>query len=593
MFAGLQEGFVSLLAGANNSIDSSLISETQYAKGRNISSRGGLIKSRSPFDDACSLANAGKWQGGGLYRLNGTDRFVYVIDGVVSSVNISTSAITTHYTFSNTDFEVAYMCQSDKYFIVQNGLDEPIVLDMDLSAPNIADQSALEEQEQFRRGKVMAYGHGRTFVAVNRVWNRLVTTETTDGEWADDLGYSQFCASDNIQSEPNTTYSNITFNQDTIIDGGGAMKPMNEMGFIHGMSFLRNAQTGTGIGSLVVFCKDGTTGYQIDLPRSSWTDAGTQIGQTLFFGTGTGTMSPRSIVNVNDDLVYRSLDGIRTIRYSGSSMASTSGSLSCLPLSTEVNHLLALDTLSDLPMASSVFIDNRLYVTTGGRDAETGAFKCLAVLDTANVSALGKASAMSWDGCWTGEGYLEVFKSFYDDRECLYAVVSVDGGIRMQRLSTNAGCLTDPSMLFTRTYGFMTEGVSNIFSAKEFRGCELWLKNITTDISLTMYYRADGYELWSKCETVNIEVGEGGELAQNRYRVVLFPAVEGCSQIDGRLSTVGSAIQFCFQWTGSMTIQRCKLGANAVEEQGNYICNNESVTTISATDSQVELYDYK
>jgi len=576
----LQDGFVSLLKGANYSVDPNILPDTQYSRGLNVTSRGGIVSTRPAFSKVYDMSSSGSWQGCAVYRLNGADRLVFVVSGVIKSMMLSTGTVSVHATFATTDFDTAYLRQVDKYFVVQNGVDEPIIIDMDIASPNVVDQSGLDEQFRFRRGTIMAYGRGRAYVAVDRVWDTVL------GVWVEDIGIRQFVFGDLIKA--NAISDVIKFEQDTIINEGGAIMLQNELGFIGGMEFLRNASTGTGIGSLIVFGRDGCSGYDVGLIYDGTTVTDNTVGQVLFTGTGTGTKSPMSVIAVNNDIAYRGTDGLRTMSYTGTALTGNTGSLSCLPMSTEIQYALDMDKDDDLKHVSATFVDNRMMFTTGGR--EDGSFRCLGVMDMASVSALGQGSGAMWDGIWTGLNFMSVAKGYINGKEVPLIVHDNDGAYELYTLA-NDTVTTDTSRLYTKGYTFTLADVAGIFDAKEFLGIELWIKNVIGDVSITAYYKADGYELWNKCTTVEIKADSTG-LSQNRYRVLLTPDKTACNLSNERLVTTGTSFQFCLQWTGTMKIIEARFGADPNSSEISYCHGTETVTKLEPTDDQVLLDDF-
>lgn len=446
----------------------------------------------------------------------------------------------------------------------------------------------------------MSYVHGRAFVACNRIWDRLSEPEA----WISDLGYTMFNAGDIIQAGFESTV--LEFNEDTgtVASGteaddaitGGALKPANEMGFINAMGSIRNSDSGTGVGSLVVIARDGVSSFTVSAPRSQWDSI--DISQVLFTGYGVGTISPFSVINVNDDLMYRGIDGVRSIRYTTSQIGASSGALSCTPLSNNISEFIAMDKEEDLKYASMSFAHNRIIITTAGRT--DGVWGGIVSLDTAKTASLSETASTKYqtsktavyDGLWTGLNFLQVETGLYNGRETTYIISKNDDG------TNELWCIDDTdesegplARLYTKKYSFASDSVG-LFDSKEFYKIELWLKNITQDTNVTAYYRADGYELWSKCTDIDISVGEGS-LPQNRYRLLLTPENldEGTPYCDN-MTTVGSSIQFCIQLTGRATVESCKIVADAKLSVPEITCQEEDGLVVIEEAGQYVLDDF-
>jgi len=601
------EGFGGLLGGANAGVPPTILGDTYFWKGVNVSVRGGLLSTRPGFKKLLSIPAAGVFRGAGVYRLNSGDSVVIAAgeDVVVQAMSGGEPA-----TFSGVfpgSVAQAHFVQADKYFVVQSGVVEPypqwpLILDGTERVDNlevlvfddvlngIKKVGELEQAESKRVpiGTVMAYGHGRLFVATNRVWNSGALTGGTPG-WVKDLGYRFFVAGDIIQ--PDNAAEILAFIENEYVAEGGAFSLAAEMGFINGMACFRNSATGSGLGALIVFARDGLSGFAVNTPRAQWKTV--DIGQVLF--TGIGTDSPWTIVSLNDDLFFRSRDGgLRTVKYTTSQVAGASGSLSCAPMSREMEYVLALDDGATRKWSSAAWVGNRVLVTTGGVVQPSGEvhFRGIVSLDTSPIGALQQSASPAYDGVWTGKNVLQVLRARVDDTDVPIVLAREDdGSIGVYQLAAAGHGEEISCRVQTRAFSWGDQQ-----TLKQVNSAEVWLRDLRGEVSVTAYWRPDGYPLWLQMNTVRVRASESG-LAQHRYRILLAPqqgmAMPG-DPVTGLRLDRGTTFQFCLEWTGQATVEKCLFYAeDVVEERKPLGCSPETeIIAVAPAVDGIELSEF-
>jgi hypothetical protein len=590
----LFDGFVSVLGGMNAGTQALLLPDVQYAFGLNVSSRGGMVRTRPIFRKVATLGT-GHFQGAATYSMNDSDRIVYGIDGSVGSFNVTTEVnwpgLATLF-----DTPLLYFAQADRYLIVQDNSNRPAILYQDTLlryakayAPyNPADPAT--KNEVFT-GSVTKYGHGRVFTVAKHVHNNdgqpNIATE----------GRPYFVAGDIIKaSDPEEV---LKFSETTYLNSGGAAGMPSEFGFIQGMGFFRNVNSGTGLGPLIVFAKKGVGAFAVNTPREGFGDqvpgwADKDFSQVLF--EGVGTLSHRAVLSVNDDLMFRGLDGIRSIRYTTSEIAGGSGALSSTPLSNEVRTVLALDDAADLPYVSSAFVENRVFFTSSGRTGD--AFRSIISLDTAITHGITSPTARPiYDGIWTGLNFLQIVTAQFQDRPTLFAITQNGDDIELWRLDEQSGAHLDNNTaqplcrVYTRNYNF-----GQAQNLKEFSYVDIWVRELKGDANLTAYFRPEGYGLWNACSATTLlsDITSSGALPQRRYRVRLTPLTNHIVDPSTGLNVLHSlSFQFCIQWEGNLTLERVVFGAVNMGEEP-YVCCDPETTQVALVEGPggVVLDDY-
>jgi hypothetical protein len=97
-------------------------------------------------------------------------------------------------------------------------------------------------------------------------------------------------------------------------------------------------------------------------------------------------------------------------------------------------------------------------------------------------------------------------------------------------------------------------------------------------VSLTGYYRPDGYKLWNKLHTVFLAADSAtpGALPQHRYRVRLPVDAEAAyDPVTGINLQAGTTFQICLEWTGALAIEKVLLYAIPQTEDTDILCDPE------------------
>lgn len=529
-------GFLSLLDGMHGGIAPSLISESSYARGVNVSSRGGMLHTRPGFVYRAKLSS-GTYQGSGRWSLNSGDRLVTVVSGRVLVTRLN-EMVTQDLGLLLSASAQCFFAQADRFLWIQDGVTSPVVL------REKDDGSAEVVVHSIPAGSIMQFVHGRMHLVP------AVVPGTTIN------GGPYFISSDiALPDEPENV---LNFTETEYWNEGGAIGLPHELGFIRGMAAYRNAATGTGVGGLIVLAREGVAAFDMSVERTNWKNI--NLGQVLFFGAGTD--SPWSVASLNNDVGYRSQDGLRFLRYTASMVAGTGGVLSNTPQSNEVATFLDLDTSEDLPFVSSALADNRWLVTTAGNQDRS--FRGLISLDFAQVHGFRGADTPSYDGIYVGLKFLQVISARVEST--LRALVLHQRGqdvvlsmLDPAAVSDDSGSGTTPirSRVVTRVYDF--GGVD----LKRLEYAELWASDVRVPTTVTIRWRPAGYPLWVTAGTRSLDV-PSGSLPQVRRKVrIPFPSGSSfCNPATGESLLVGQDLQFCIEFTGYLQIDKFLVAAD-------------------------------
>ena len=523
-------GFLGLLDGMNGGVSPALISDRSYARGVSVSSRGGLLRTRPAFRYQ-AVVGSGMFQGAGRWSLNSGDRIVSVISGRVRVTKMSDMTTQDVGLLLNASAQ-CFFAQADRYLWIQDGSSTPVVLQE-------TDAGAAETvPHAIPAGTIMQFVHGR----MHMVPKVVPGTSVPGGPF--------FISSD--VSLPDDPANVLNFTETEYWNEGGAIGLPSETGFIRGMAAYRNAATGTGVGGLIVLAREGLAAFDMSVERTNWKNL--NLGQVLFFGAGTD--SPWSVASINNDVGYRSQDGLRFLRYTASALAGSGGVLSNIPQSNEVSTFLDLDEEVDLPFVSSALADNRWLVTVAGSGDRT--FRGLISLDFAQVHGFRGADEPSYDGVYTGLSFLQVL-SVRIGRFIRAVVLHKSGGdvvlssvdSSAARDSSRSGEASIKSRVITRVYDY--GGID----LKRPQYAELWVSDVRVPTTVSVWWRPSGYPLWSKAGEQLLDVPEGS-LPQVRRKVrIPFPhGADFCNPSTGESLLVSQDIQFAIEFTGYMQIDK-------------------------------------
>lgn len=559
--------------GQHGMLDPTVVNTKYASRLYNVTVRDGLAAS-APGLVGADCPVQGRFQGAFEYRLESADYWVVVVSGQVWLHNPEAATWQLMATFPTIDFDQAYFTQADKYAVVQNGIYDPvenwpIILHGNTVVDNLATQymsgnalvpvsaHAMPETIRVPIGKSMAFGHGRLYVAVDRFYNDGASGDPVVG-WKVNQGLRFWMAGDILQV--GNPQSILVFTDSYVLARGLAFSLPAEMGFITSMALLRNAESGTGLGALVVFARRGAVAYAVNTTRTNWLSAG--FGQVLF--TSSGTRSSWALAQVNSDLVYYGDHGLRTLKYSAS-MESGTGGLASVAISPEVYNFTRLnDSLLHDPFISVAHVDNYFFFTSAGQVLADGsvAFKGILPWDLASFQVSGQPPQQVFAGAWCGRlvhaviahrGSTDTLAAIYRD--------SASGTLKYGTFSpeANSGLVSS-----VQTAAFVFKSPLQL---KRVKNVDAMFDRITGDVAVWVRWRFDGSGAWNLS---NIRRFSGSNSSTSLFRIPI--EVE---------DSAGFSIQFAVEWTG---IARLKLAIFNATVLDSFYGDSEDMCDTTALD---------
>ena len=627
----LVEGIGSFIGGANSSVDPALLPENQFSWGTNISIRGGYPRTRPGFKFIKAIPN-GVIQGATSFQTKAGQELVMMINGrLYNSQVLSANAPVLDVTPSNetNNFVSRKVCftTANSYLVIQDGTSAPIVytgatsfrsnlilqefdgyIEREITTgannprinvsttsglyPGMLVQAArglqkdsviisvdsstevtlnktctltglaeakffppgvLQANVSIPIGSVMAYGNGRLWVANG---NQL---------YAGDLAGSYAGAE-------------IRFSETKYLTGGGSFAFSSE---ITGLAFLPGADTSTGQGDLIVFTRDDVNAVRSYIyNRETWQNT-EGMQRRLFLGGG--AEGNDSIVIVNNDVFYRSLDGIRSLLQTLRDVQQRHVSLAD---SIEANRVILYDTDRWIKYAPAVYFDNRvlhgcapkLQKVYGDPTSYNIVFTKIVSQDF-NPGVYQGNYPPVYDGEWTGLQVCKLVYGVFDGAKKCYALVcGSDGNNAIYEITPTDYFDTIPdgqggttSLAISSEVEFRRMGLQLPFEIKELMRADIAFSEVYGSVTWSFDFAPDYYPTFLPVQTGSIDYDTETptltdcyppDLALGYKNIRTVKPSDSCVTGVGRKARFGYLFQPKISWTGHAKLALFRLHAS-------------------------------
>lgn len=535
--------------GVSSAVTPELLPDNQNAWMLNGQNRGGKPATR-PNIAHCLDLPAGLIQGGESFSIQG-GMIVVSIAGRMFRIRINANTfsweeITLDFVNSPVVKQV-WMTQTVETLVIQDGQSNPILYDGSTAERSVTGKVP--------RGRMMAYGNGRLWVAINA--NELVAGDIRTG----------------------VPGSELFFTEATYLTGGGKLFFAQDL---KGLAFI--PVTGqSDYGALLAYSDDETKAVRADITsRDDW---GKVPGFVTDILRSVGTSSQWSITSVNQDLYWRdSNSGIRSIR---NALADEAGPGSS-PISREVSRLTNFDSQRQLSFCSAVYHDNRLLMTSSPYLLGNGGvgFKNLIALDFAPLSGMQGKSPAAYDGQWNGLNFVKLIAGKFLGQNRAFALVTDDNGNNQlwefgtgNRADLTSECgtgvKTEVPIKCLVEYPLRDFGVSK--ARKRLERCDVWLSQVDGPLDLKVYWRADNAQKWllwdeapTCAKTTDAATTEPhvwkNLLPQERPQFKTFTIPDSVNEVVKYANSVGFEFQIRLVWTGRCRIHRMMVYGTVLDD---------------------------
>lgn len=419
--------------------------------------------------------------------------------------------------------------------------------------------------EELPPGRMGTYGKGRN-------WESL-----TDGR--------QYVGSDQVGASSGTPEFNfrdavLNVTENAYLAGGGFFIVPGDAGPITAMRFTATLDASLGQGPLQVFTRNQVFSVNTPVDRLTWQDVTNPIATQSLISNG--AMGQESTVNVNGDLTFRSIDGIRSLVLARRDFDSYGN----VPISREVQPLLDADNQTILNYGSAIVFDNRLLVTAEPASTDRGVVHTSIVpLNLDPLSSLrGKAPSVYDAVRWTGLRTFQMFVGLFEGRTRAFSLGynATTSHIELYEilptLNTQIADNDDTRIVWTFNSAALFKKDPHIL--KKLIDGEMWIDDLRGQVDIQVWLKPDSFPCWfpwiafSVCQTQP----PGGYLPGYRPRLGFGdPPVKFCDTTNNRLAKIGYTFEFRFIITG-----KCRfLGARfkAAQESESEFSKPECTST--------------
>lgn len=466
------------------------------------------------------------------------------------------------------NLEQAWMTQGEEFLIIQDGVSEPLVWDGNV----LRRISAMGGTPPYlRTAESMVYYQGRIWEALGREYwaGDIVGTPTAVGS-----GTAAYGGRDAILHMVENTFTSI----------GGSFTVPTTAGNIRALNYPANINNFLGQGPLLIFTRQQIYAADVPISRTDWIATNNNTGITVKIAQiNFGTTSDRSVVHVNGDVFYQSVDGVRSL----TTAVRNFGEWGDMPISIEEQRAIALNDRALLRFGSGITFDERLLQTCLPFQTDCGvAHKGIMPLNFDLLSTLSNRLPPAWEGILEGLDHLRLVRGDFGGRERAFSLArsTITGGIVCYEL-------TDFLLEDNNTTGearvkwnFETPSFTwgNPFQLKQLDTLELWIDRLYGPVEIAVEFRPDQHGCWepwhkwtdcaprTDCEDCNAlsPCDYPTQIYKQQYRatVVLPKPPTRCETSQHRPINLGYSFQFRIFVKGFLRIRGLMVHAFPVEK---------------------------
>lgn len=467
--------------------------------------RGGGIAQRGGWQPLCTVSDGTKlYQGGIMYETEPlgllNPYLMLAIGGEIFLVRVDSNNAVQPITNQrwNAALPQAFFVQGERFVVIQVGdfVTNPIIWDGAVMSRSVGIISPFNVPGPYPLGQLpfneIPPGGAMSYY-MGRIWY-----EQPDGR--------SYAAGDIVGSHAsgtagpyNYTDSILHVTESPLAFGGDGFKLPSQAGNIRAINYPIALDTTLGEGPLFVWTSKQVYALTVPVDRTAWiaTTINSQPLQRVVMNQA-GAVGERSIVAVNGDLWYQSLDpAIRTflmaLRY-----FETWGNT---PASNPINRILAGNNRALMHLASAMAFNSRMFQGVLPVQTAVGvACQSIAVMDMDPLSTLDDQKPPVWEGSHEGLNWLQFFTGNFGGLERAFGVVQsqVDGSIQVWENSD--GFLRDNGDNRITTYiefpqfdwgGFPRAQGGGPFELKRLDGLDLWVDQVIGTVDFTLQFRVD------------------------------------------------------------------------------------------------------
>lgn len=550
----------------------------------NCVTRDGGITPRFGWQPRQTIHVPALFQGGFVYQPTGANPYLVVLIAgrtykVLLEAPYTVTDLTALFpgTFNPPTVEQAYFVQAEQFLIIQagNGTTLPLfwdgaILRRSKGITTTVVVPGTPGVNELPAATTMDYYMGRVWYAQGRQYSAGDIVGGNSGT----LAYRFTDAVLNVTENP------------LVLGGDGFTIPSQDGNTIRALRHAAAIDAALGQGRLFIFTRKAVYALQVPVTRASWIAANNanQPLQTVVQLVN-GATSDRSVVPVNGDLYYQSLEpGIRSL-------------LECVryfqqpgnrQISANEQRILNFNDRSLLHAATGIQFQDRLLQSALPKQTPQGiVHQAVIPLDFIPVSSFGAQSPPVWQGMWQGLDMFQLFAGDFGGLERAFAVTraisggtSPEGTIQLWELTVGdqRDGIDDRVVWIIETPAF-TWGKE--LDLKKLVSGELWLDRLFGTVDIQVQYRPDSDACWREWTT--FQECTPRSTAENAINPISYPAQDclesyrstltfpvpptDCASATGRPSNVGYQFQVRLVIRGFVRIRGLYLHAEPVDRK--------------------------
>jgi hypothetical protein len=397
------------------------------------------------------------------------------------------------------------------------------------------------------------YGMGRNWIAI------------PDGTGK----FTEFIACDIVGGVSGTSNYNfkdavLKTSQNAFLAGGGTFSIPNSGESITAMQFVASLDASLGQGFLQIFTDETVFSCNAPADITTWASLTTPILTESMIGNGAASQD--SVVQVNNDLLFRLRDGgiqsLTLARLDYNKWGNT-------PISTEVSSSIGNDDLSLLKYNAAEVFNNRFICLCKPSQQTRGVVHASAVaLNFDPISSLRGKEPAIWEGEWTGINALGMVNGIFGSTRRCFALTLNNGQIGVREIlndvsATQDNGSTNVTWEFHSPMIFEREDQKRQY--KRLIDGEVYLDQITAPVSYTVWYKADQNNAWTQwySSTITPVASDTGY----RPRLGLgSPKPQGFDKANNTPLREGYDFQVKIQFTGACRFLGARFAADIVPQ---------------------------
>ena len=548
----LVDGFFSMPRGVHTQINPFLLDSQVGSDAVNVDFKDGVPRTRDGFvmgtKKELALDRDIVFRGAGVWSLNYGDFLVVAISQHIFLYDINSDTwIDFLNALSNVSSPV-YFVQVDKWLLVQDGQINPFYFER-------SDSGVITRKpaNSLSKGTVGLFVYGRYHFSPVKVPAFTPNPETEPNARPDETaesGRTSLVSSDIMDPlEPERVFR---MTEHRLLHLGGAYKMPLEAGFIHALSPFRQSSSGTGNGSVLIFCRNGVFGVDFSIPRAQWKTSG--FVQPLFYGVG--TRSAYSVTEHGGEVFFLDYNGnIRSVTMETGAYAK--GVLASNPLGYSLSKYARLGSLVD--RSSICIVDRFLLFTAMAAESWFDALGCFTQLDA--------QAPFIADGIFTGPRILQCLAAKRNGKSTVFVVAYGQDSKKTlgilwldEEAVEDLGSVPIESKLVTSFLTFKTGYL------KRLSAIELFLDRVKADTLISVSIRPDGSPIWYLLGETLVRVPKGDVQSRRRVSFVATSLQDVFDPVTKNSACLGIGFQVKINWTGWASILRMTAYAEPIFE---------------------------